>query len=123
MTRVLSVFLLAGFLMGISSCSSEKDNIEPGSICTIENGEGEFRLVKVLEIDNNKVQLMVFKNVYPQRPAPASIEPDDLELDNGAVETHQPNDNQEEMTRAEFDSRKPVVVAFEKVVKEELKGT
>lgn len=121
MTRVLCVFLLAGFLMGISSCSSEKDNIEPGSICTIENGESEFRLVKVLEIDNNKVQLMVFKNVYAQRPA--SIDTDDLELDNSTVESHQPNDNQKEMTRAEFDSLKPVVVAFEKVVKEELKGS
>lgn len=104
-----------------SACSSEKDNIEPGSICTIENGEGGFRLVKVLEIDNNTVQLMVFKNVYSQRPA--SVGPDDLELDNSSGETHHINDNQEEMARAEFDSRKPVVVAFEKVVKEELNGT
>ena len=122
MTRVLSILLLTGFLIGISSCSTEKDNIEPGSICTIENGEGGFRLVKVLEINNDKVQLMVFKNVYPQRPTAASIGPDDLKLDNRKVETHQPNDNQEEMARAEFDSRKPIVVAFEKVVKEELKG-
>ena len=107
--------------MGISSCSSEKDKIEPGSICTIENGEGGFRLVKVLEVDNNKVQLMVFKNVYPQRPASVGL--DALELDNSSGETHHINSNREEMTRAEFDSRKPVVVAFEKVVKEELKGT
>ncbi len=118
MTRVLFSFLLTCLLTGIYSCSSEQDNLEPGSICTVRNGAGQFRLVKVLSITADKVQLMVFKNVYPERPA--SIGPDDLELEDTEVEAQHTQSNRMEMPRAQFEDLQPVVVAFEKVVQGDL---
>ena len=118
MTRVLFSFLLMCLFTGIYSCNTEHDSIEPGSICTVRNGAGQFRLVKVLSFTTDKVQLIVFKNVYPERPA--AIGPGDLELDNAEAEAQQEHSNRMEMARAQFEDLQPVVVAFEKVVQGDL---
>lgn len=104
-----------------AGCRTEKDPVEPGSVCTIADGYGKFRLVKVLAADDSEVHLMMFKKTYDQRPE--KIGPEDLELglmpqneQQGEGDTHVP------MTRTEFEGHKPVVVAFEKIVKEDLEG-
>lgn len=117
-TSVLFSFLLVGLLTGFYSCTSEHDSLEPGSICTVRNGAGQFRLVKILSINADQVQLIVFKNVYPERPA--SIGPDDLELDAAEAEAQHAHSNRMEMERAVFEDLQPVVVAYEKVVQGDL---
>lgn len=117
-TRVLFSFLWMCLLAGVYSCSSEQDSLEPGSICTVRNGAGQFRLVKVLSINADTVQLIVFKNVYPERPA--SIGPDDLELDDTEAEAQHVQSNRMDLARSQFEDLQPVVVAFEKVVQGDL---
>src|SRR5690606_25849380 len=95
--------------------------IEPGSICTIRNGTGKFQVVKVLVADDALIHIMIFKNIYDERPA--VIGPEDLQLgEPGQSEEEQTGIPHLAMTRAEFDNRIPVVVAYEQGVPEDLKA-
>ena len=121
MTKLFSLTITFALLLVIAGCGVEEQPIEAGSICTIRDGEGNFVVAKVLVLDDSNAHLMIFKNTYETRPA--GIGPQDLKLS-------EPDRSVEEqmgiphvaMTKEEFYERMPVVVAFEPVVPEDLKG-
>ena len=103
----------------ILSCVTNTDKIKAGSICTVENGDGKFGVVKILVINDKQAHVKVYKNVYDKRPAKIDIETLSIGSMNdkdGFGIGHIP------LERKEFDSWKPVSVGYEKVTKEDLEG-
>lgn len=103
----------------ILSCATSDEKIKGGSICTVENGDGKFGVIKILVINDKKAHVKVYKNVYDKRPAKIDIKT----LSIGSINDkdgfgigHIP------LERKEFDSWKPVSVGHEKVTKEDLEG-
>jgi hypothetical protein len=130
-TRQLLNFLFFPVLISALSCgtSTEKKTepekqiqhvaLVPGSICTVDNGDSTFGVVKVLVIDDQIAHLKIYKNKYSLRPTEIGIKT----LSMGSINDkdgfgvgHVPID------RKGFDNWKPVIVGFEKVTKEDLEG-
>lgn len=95
------------------------DKIVAGSICTVDDGDGKFGIVKVLVIDDEIAHLRIYKNKYDHRPAKIDLTTLSLGSMNdkdGFGIGHTP------LARKGFDDWNPVVVAFQKVTEEELEG-
>jgi len=95
------------------------EKIKAGSICTVENGDGKFGVIKVLVINDKEAHVKVYKNMYDKRPAQIDIKTLSIGSINdkdGFGMGHIP------LQRKEFDSWKPVSVGHEKVTKEDLEG-
>lgn len=125
MKNILFLFLMAVVIAAaLYSCSSDDEAIEPGSICTVKDTTGQYRVAKVLVLDDDMVHIMLFKKRYPQRPA--TIGPDDLELrdeSDSAAQEGPLGELHVALMREQFMTAwQPVVVAFEKVVDEDLEG-
>jgi hypothetical protein len=114
---IIITILLA---MGSFNCTQPTDQIRPGSICTIEDGEGKFGIVKVLVINSEEAHLKIYKNKYAQRPAQVDISTLSLgsinDKEGGFGIGHIP------LEREGFDNWKPVAVAFEELTEDDLAG-
>jgi hypothetical protein len=95
------------------------EKIKAGSICTVENGDGKFGVVKVLVINDKEAHVKVYKNEYDKRPAKIDIKI----LSIGSINDkdgfgigHIP------LERKEFNSWKPISIGYEKVTKADLEG-
>jgi hypothetical protein len=91
----------------------------PGSICTVENQDSIFGVVKILVIDDSIAHLKIYKNKYNFRPSNIDIKSLSLGTINdkdGFGIDHVP------IARKDFDNWKPVVVGFERVSKEDVEG-
>ncbi|WP_338813321.1 hypothetical protein V9L05_18360 [Bernardetia sp. Wsw4-3y2] len=112
------LFIITAIL--ILSCENQANNIKAGSICTIENGEGKFGMVKVLVINDQEAHVKIYKNEYDQRPTKVDIKTLDLgsinDSEGGFGIGHVP------LERKGFDDWKPIIVGFEEVTKDELVG-
>ncbi|MFL5766009.1 MAG: hypothetical protein ACJ77K_18840 [Bacteroidia bacterium] len=96
-----------------------RNELRAGSICTVEDGDGKFGVVKVLVINDNEAHVKIYKNKYDSRPAKVDLST--LSLGNindpdGFGIGHVP------LERAGFDKWNPVEIAFEKVSDDELEG-
>jgi hypothetical protein len=117
MKHFFLVLLMAVFAW---NCGSNKaGKIEPGSICTIDDGGGRFGVVKVLVMEDGIVHLKIYKNKFNERPARVNIG----NLGIGSVTDkdgfgvgHVPMDKQA------FDEMKPVAVGFQQVTEKDLEG-
>lgn len=127
---VCNFFILAGCQNSGQSDAINQGNAETetaeqnnayraGSICTIEDGEGDYGVVKVLVVADGGVHVKIYKNKYPSRPEQVDLntlslgsftDPDGFGIG------HIPLD------QAGFDDWKPVVVAFQEVQEDELEG-
>jgi hypothetical protein len=103
----------------ILSCVTNDEKIKAGSICTVENGDGKFGVVKVLVINAKEAHVKVYKNEFDKRPSKIDIKT----LSIGSINDkdgfgigHIP------LERKEFNSWKPISVGYEKVTKEDLDG-
>lgn len=118
MVKYLTVFLL--ILTGIiAGCGNQKANIQAGTICTIEDGDGKYGVIKVLVIDDEIAHIKVYKNKYTQRPAKVDMKTLSLGSLNDADGFgigHMP------IARKGFDAWKPIPVGFETVTKDDLEG-
>ena len=95
------------------------DKIKAGSICTVENGDGKYGIVKVLVINDREAHVAVYKNVYEKRPNKIDFKTlsiGSMYDEDGFGIGHIP------LKRREFDSWKPVSVGYEKITKEDLEG-
>lgn len=119
MTKALTLFLLI-FISGIApGCGNQKDSIKAGSICTVEDGEGKFGVIKILVIDDEIAHVKIYKNKYDQRPDTIDVKTLSLGSINDGEEVgigHVP------LARKEFEDWKPIPVGFEAVTKEDLEG-
>lgn len=101
------------------SCGKNNEEIKAGSICTIEDGEGKYGIVKVLVINDFEAHIKIYKNKYNERPTTVDLKT----LDIGRIGEkggfgigHAPLD------RETFDEWKPIIIAFDKVTEEDLYG-
>ena len=90
-----------------------------GSICTVENGDGDYGVAKVLVIEDGAVHVKIYKNKYKTRPTEVDLNSlslgsfDDPE---GFGIGHIP------LQKAGFDKWNPEVIATQEVAEEELEG-
>jgi hypothetical protein len=97
----------------------QPQEIQPGSICTIESGDGTFGVVKVLVINEEEAHIKIYANSYDQRPTEIDVKTLGMGsiLNGGAFGIgHVP------LERAGFDNWKPIVIAFEAVSDDDLEG-
>ncbi len=95
------------------------DTIKAGAICTVEDGDGKFGIIKVLVIDSEIAHVRIYKNKYTTRPSKIDLKT----LSMGSINDkdgfgigHTP------LARKAFEEWKPVVIANENVSVEELEG-
>lgn len=117
-----SFFLFTSFtiLLALASWVNYEVKYEPGSICTVKNGDGQFGVVKILVIDKKMAHVKVYKNTFNKRPNKIDISKLTMgsfyDEDGTAGIGHLP------LKRKEFESWKPLVIGYEKVSKEDLEG-
>jgi hypothetical protein len=113
--RLLAMIGLLSFLFG---CSGQPE-ISAGVLCTVDDGEGFYRVAKVLAIDDAGVHIRLYKNKWKERPK----EVDRSTLSLGSIHDkdgfgmgHLP------LTKRAFSAWKPVFLSKEEVRKEEMHG-
>lgn len=100
------------------SCSNSS-KIQAGSICTVENGDGKFGVVKILVVENEIMHVKIFKNIYDKRPSKV----DKITLTIGSMyDTDGFGVGHTPLDKKAFYNWKPKVVDFETVTKDELIG-
>jgi hypothetical protein len=63
---LFSLFILV--IVIIYSCNNQEKKLKAGAICTVDDGDGKFGVVKILVIDNEIAHIRIYKNKYNQRP-------------------------------------------------------
>ncbi|HXB60958.1 MAG TPA: hypothetical protein VNU95_15400 [Candidatus Acidoferrales bacterium] len=98
---------------------SQQSEIMPGTICTVDDGEGFYRVAKVLVVDGGGFHMRLYKNRWKERPERVDMS----ELGLGSIHDkdgfgmeHVP------LTKRAFAAWKPVMVEHEDVRQEELDG-
>src|SRR5688572_418917 len=114
MKRIAMISLLS-FLLG---CSRQHQP-QAGTLCTIDDGEGFYRVAKVLVVDDGGVHIRLYKNKWKTRPQ--TVDTNILSLGSmngkeGFGMGHLP------LARQAFGAWKPVVIGREEVRKDELDG-
>jgi hypothetical protein len=97
----------------------QQPGIKSGDLCTVDDGEGFYRVSKILVVDRIGVHVRLYKNKWRERPE--SVDPNILSLGgihdkDGYGIGHMP------LTKSAFAAWKPIVFAHQKVVEEELDG-
>ena len=92
---------------------------EAGSLYTVDDGEGWFRVAKVLVADDEAVHIRLYKNRFKERPT--TVDPKDLELGtvhdkDGFGMGHLP------LTRRAYSAWLPVLLQRGTVEPDELEG-
>ena len=120
MKKVYALFILISSTLITFSCAHQADKIKAGSICTVEDGERKFGVVKVLVINDQEAHVKIYKNKYDQRPTQIDLKTLSLGSINDTIGGfgigHVPLD------RDGFDHWKPISVGFEEVTKDDLFG-
>jgi hypothetical protein len=115
-TAILVCILISVFFLG---CKSIPKEIQPGSICSIESGDGTFGVVKVLVINDEEAHIKIYANKFAERPTEIDVKTLVMGsiLDGGDFGIgHVP------LERKGFDNWKPIEIAFEAVTEDDLVG-
>ena len=114
-------------LQGITDSADSKkievaslgDTIKAGAICTVEDGDGKFGVIKVLVIDAEIALVKIYKNKYTIRPSKIDLKTlsiGSITDKDGFGVGHAP------LARKGFEKWKPIVIANEIVSEDELEG-
>lgn len=119
MNKILLLSLFIFILVLIQDRGTKPKKIKVGSICSVDDGDGKFGIVKILVIEAEIIHVKMYKNKYAERPV--AIDINTLSIGSvydeaGFGVDHQPID------RKAFDSWKPIVIAFEEVTDDDLEG-
>jgi hypothetical protein len=119
MNKILLLSLFIFILVLIQGRGTKPKKLKVGSICSVDEGDGKFGIVKILVIDDDIIHVKKYKNKYAERPVAIDINT----LSNGSVYDeagfgvgYLPTD------RKIYDSWKPVIIAFEEVTGDDLEG-
>jgi hypothetical protein len=111
----LAMISVLSFLFGCAQQQSPR----PGSLCSVDDGEGSYRVAKILMVDEQGVHIRLYKNKWKERPK--TIDASALTL--GSIKDgnefgmgHLP------LTKKAFAAWKPVVISEQEVKKDELDG-
>jgi hypothetical protein len=117
MNKILLLSLFIFILVLIQGRGSKPKKLKAGSICSVDDGDGKFGIVKILVIDDEIIHVKKYKNKYAEQLVAIDINT----LSNGSVYDeagsgvrHLPTD------RKVFDSWKPIIIAFEEVTGDDL---
>lgn len=119
MNKILLLSLFIFILVLIQGRGSKPKKIKAGSICIVNNGDGQFGIVKILVIDDEIVHVKIYKNKYTQPPTAVDISTLSIGSvydEDGFGVGHLPVD------KKVFDSWSPVAMAFDEVTNDELEG-
>jgi len=119
MNKIVLFSIFIFLIVILYSCTNKPKELKAGAICSVDDGNGKFGIVKILVIDNEIAHLRIYKNKFNQRPA--SIDTRTLSLGSiydkdGFGVGHTPLD------RKGFENWQPVVLTYEEVSEEELEG-
>jgi hypothetical protein len=95
------------------------DEFISGGVYSVESGDGDFGVVKVLVVDDKGVHLRVYKNKYPTRPTAVDLKTlslGSLNDPDGFGMGHLP------LSREGFAEWKPALITKDEVRKDELDG-
>ena len=114
--------LVAILILVILACSSirKRPGVKTGDICTVEEGNGQFGVVKVLMVDADRIHVKMYQNKFFSRPEmidPATLFMGEIVYDeSGITMAHLP------YQKPEFNALKPEVEGNELVLPEELEA-
>ncbi|CAF1056864.1 unnamed protein product [Adineta ricciae] len=94
--------------------------LQDGDICTVENGDGKFSVVKILVMNDEKVHVRLYAHTYDQRPA--DITSDMLTVSSIAEKSDDFGVGHLPLSQEGFDSWKPIAVKHEEVTRDDLSG-
>ena len=114
------IIIVAGFISALLGCTRpQPTTAQVGAYYSVDDGEGWFRIAKVLATDDTGVHIRLYKNRWKERPT--SLRKDDLSL--GSVRDadgfgmgHIP------LTRSAFLAWEPVLLETGTVESTELDG-
>jgi hypothetical protein len=119
MNKIVLFSLFIFLIVILYGWNNKPKALKAGAICSVDDGDGKFGIVKILVIDNDIAHLRIYKNKYQQRPV--SIDSATLSLGSiydqdgfGVGDTP--------LDRKAFEDRNPEVIAYEDVTAEELEG-
>ena len=93
--------------------------LKAGAICSVDNGDGKFGIVKILVIDSGITHIRIYKNKYNQRP----VSIDSVTLSLGSIyDTDDCGIGHTPIDRKAFEDLNPEVIRYEEISEEELEG-
>ncbi|MCW5891051.1 MAG: hypothetical protein KIT14_10925 [bacterium] len=109
-------------LLGLSEicgCRPSQPKLEVGALYSVDDGEGHYRIAKILALDDRGVHMRLYKKKFSTRPAtadPSSLTLGSVDDADGFGMGHLP------LTRRAFLAWEPVFIAPGVVSAEELDG-
>ena len=106
--------------ISLASCTQTKENaMQAGGLYSIDDGEGSFKIAKILAISDDTVHIRLYKNAWKERPS--SVVPPELSLgtindDDGFGIGHLP------LSLEAFKDWSPALLQVVEVTEEELEG-
>ena len=92
--------------------------LKVGGIYSIDDGDGQFSIVKILVLDAEFVHTRMYKNRFPNRPA--TIDPQSLSL--GTIDSGEFGIGHAPVPRENFEAWQPQLITHSPVTNEELEG-
>lgn len=119
MNKILLLSLFIFILVLIQGRGTKPKKIKAGSICSVDDGDGKFGVVKILVISDEIIHLKIYKNKYTERPITVDINT----LSSGSVyEEDEFGIGHLPVDKKVFDSWSPVAMTFDEVTNDELEG-
>ena len=89
-----------------------------GDLCSIVSGQGGYKVVKILKLEDDIVHARLYANRFDERPS--SVQPDELEL--GAIDEESFGIGHLPLASGEFEAWQPEAIAHQAVEPDELDG-
>jgi hypothetical protein len=118
-TRQLAIIAIVVFLLLSFGCAFKRPALKVGGLYSVNDGEGNFRVAKVLALDDFAVHIRLYKNKYPVRPRTvdaATLSLGSIKDKDGFGMGHLP------LSRKAFANWQPVFLTQSSVTAEELEG-
>lgn len=117
MNKILLLSLFIFILVLIQSRGTRPKKIKAGSICSVDDGDGKFGVIKILVIDDEIIHVKKYKNKYAERIV--AIDINTLSIGSGYNEAGF-SIGHLSVNRKVFDSWNPTAIAFEEVTGDDL---
>ncbi|HLL70094.1 MAG TPA: hypothetical protein VK363_01600 [Pyrinomonadaceae bacterium] len=119
----LLILLSASLAFLSAGCGMRKPELKVGGLYSVEDGEGGFRIVKVLVLDDSAAHIAIYANKFPTRPT--TVDPSTLTFE-GVEDENEEFDEVGMMhlplARDVFEQDRPVFISQTPVTEEELVG-
>ena len=111
--------VVVGFVLLNFACAMKRPELKVGGLYSVNDGEGSYRVAKILVLDDSAVHIRLYKNKYPSRPQSVDLSTLSLGSINdkdGFGMGHLP------LSRKAFANWQPIFLFQSSVTEEELEG-